>query len=136
MSYAMSSALQASVYNALISDVGVNDLVAGAIYDALPTGVLPSLYLTLGPEKVVDLSDQTGHGARHEFTISIVSQSAGFASAKNVAGAVCDALVDADLPLSRGRLIALNFRSAKAARIDSGSARQIILTFRAFVEDN
>ena len=135
MSYAMSSALQASVYNALMSDAGLDGLVTGAIYDALPTGALPSLYVTLGPEKVVDFSDQTGHGARHEFTVSIVSESAGFAAAKQVAGAVCDALVDADLSLSRGRLIALNFRSAKAARIDSGSARQIVLTFRAFVQD-
>ena len=136
MSYAMSSALQASVYNALISSDEVSGLVSGAIYDALPAGVLPSMYVTLGPEKVVDFSDQTDHGARHEFTISVVSQNAGFASAKEVAGAVCDALVDADLSLARGRLISLNFRNAKAVRIDGGSARQIVLTFRAFVQDN
>ena len=50
MSYALSSALQGAVYQALLDDVALFALVGDAIYDALPTGVVPPLNVTLGPE--------------------------------------------------------------------------------------
>ena len=72
----------------------------------------------------------------HEFPVSVVTESAGFTLAKMAAAAVSDALVNADLSLSRGALVSLNFNKAKAARVGTGDIRQINLIFRARVADD
>ena len=136
MSYGVSSALQAAVFQTLSNDPGVSALVGSAIYDALPSGTLPALYIVLGSEEVRDASDKSGGGALHEFTITVVTESAGFSSAKVLAAAVSDALVDAPLTLTRGALVSLNFYKAKAARVGTGDMRQINLIFRARVADD
>ncbi len=136
MSYGVSAALQTAVYQHLSADTGMTNLVGTSIFDALPLGALPQLYVVLGPEIVRDASDKTAGGALHEFTVTVVTESAGFASAKVVAAAVSDALVDADLTLSRGALVSLNFYKAKAARVGTGDVRQINLIFRARVADD
>lgn len=135
MTYAMSSALQAAVYQALIADPALGNLVGPAIYDALPAGVLPQTYVTLGPETVLDRSDLTGSGAIHRFTVSIMTGTAGFGPAKAAAAAVSDALNEADLALSRGRLVAMRFERATAKRTGTAGTRQIDLRFSARVED-
>ena len=136
MSYGIASALQAAVFQHLSNDTGVSALVGTAIYDALPSGTLPALYIVLGSEEVRDASDKSGGGAVHEFTITVVTESAGFSSAKVLAAAVSDALVDAPLTLTRGALVSLNFYKAKAARVGTGDMRQINLIFRARVADD
>jgi hypothetical protein len=133
MSYGGSAALQTAVYGQLIGNAELSALVGGAIYDAPPAGALPPLYVTLGPEDVHDRSDGTAGGAWHRFTVSVISDAAGFAAAKQVAAAVSDALTDAELPLDRGHLAALNFYRARARR--SEQLRRIDLTFRARVDD-
>lgn len=136
MSYGAGAALQAAVFQRLAGDPALAALVGEAVFDAAPGGPLPPLYVTLGPEVVRDRSDATHGGAEHEFAVEIVTQAAGFAGAKAAAAAVSDALVDADLALSRGRLVRLDFWTAKAVRVGAGAMRQITLTFRAFVEDS
>ncbi|MHA7867553.1 MAG: DUF3168 domain-containing protein [Salipiger thiooxidans] len=135
MSYAMSAALQAAVFQQLSDDGGVAALVGGDIYDALPPGTLPGLYITLGAETARDASDVSGAGAWHDLTVAVVSDAAGFQSAKTVAAAACDALNDAPLALQRGRLVSLRFLKARAKR-ESGGLRRIDMTFRARVEDD
>ncbi len=136
MSYGVSAALQAAVYQRLMTDATLVALVGASIFDALPSGALPPLYVVLGTEEARDASDKTGGGAVHEFTVSVVTESAGFSTAKGAAAAVSDALVDAPLVLSRGALVSLNFYKAKAARVGTGSMRQINLIFRARVADD
>lgn len=136
MSYALASALQSAVFQALAADAVLSGLVGGAIYDALPSGTPPGLYISLGQETVRDASDKSGHGAEHRFTVSVMSTASGFAAAKTVAAAICDVLVDADLALDRGRLVSLGFDRATARRTDNDKSRQIDLRFRARVEDN
>ncbi|MEY1555176.1 DUF3168 domain-containing protein [Yoonia sp. R2331] len=135
MSYAISSALQAAVFQRLSNDAALVALVSGNIFDAIPSGSVPAIYVALGPEKVRDASDNLAHGAWHEFTISVVSESPGFAQAKEAAGIISDALVDADLVLTRGTLIGLRFRRATAARVGTGDMRRIDMVFRARVSD-
>lgn len=136
MSYGVSSALQAAVYQHLAADGALAALVGTAIYDALPGGSLPSTYVTLGPETVRERSDKTGNGAEHTLTVSVVTDTAGFQAAKDVAAAVSDALVDADLALARGSLIYLNFDRAVARLEGTGTQRRIDLRFRARVQDD
>jgi len=135
MSYGVAAALQRAVFQRLLADSTLGALVGVNIYDALPTGTLPPLYVVLGAEDVRDASDKTGGGAWHQFTVSVVTQSAGFATAKAAAAAVSDALLDAPLALDRGQLVSLNFYKAKAARVGTGAVRQINLIFRARVAD-
>jgi hypothetical protein len=135
MSYAVSGALQTAVFTALVGDVALTAIVGSAIYDAVPAGDVPDLYVRLGTETVREAADGSGAGAVHFLTVSVITTSPGFASAKATAAAVSDALQDADLTLSRGRLISLRFERATARRIDAASARQIDLQFRARVQD-
>lgn len=135
MSYAVSAALQAGIFESLTSDVALMNLVGGAIHDQMPPGPVDGTVVTLGPEEVRDLSDQTHSGAEHRFLISVVSDTAGFQIAKTVAGRITDILVDARPTLTRGRVVSLGFVSARARRVRSGQTRRIELSFRAIVED-
>lgn len=136
MSYGVSAALQAAVFQALAGDAVLTGLVGSAIYDAAPPGIVSGTYVSLGPEEVLDASDATGHGAVHQITVSVVTDAAGFAQAKQAAAAVSDALVDASLTLSRGVLVALNFHRAVAKRVQDADVRRIDLIFRARVCDS
>lgn len=136
MSYAISGALQAAVFAALAADVGLVALVGDGIYDAVPAGSVPDLYVRLGSESVREASDISGAGAIHFLTVSVITTNPGFAAAKSAAAAVSDALHDADLTLTRGKLISLRFERGAARRIDAASARQIDLRFRARVQDD
>jgi len=135
MSYGVSAALQAAVYQCLTADTALDTLVSGAIYDQLPSGTLPAAYVSLGPELARDKSDQTGHGANHDFAILVVTDGAGFQSAKEIAAAISDALDNPPLLLTRGRLVSMNFLWAKASRQGTGQLRRIDMRFRARVED-
>ncbi len=136
MSYGVAVALQAAVYQRLLADTGLTDLVCSAVYDAVPNGSIPSTYVTLGPEVVLDRSDGDGGGALHRFEVSVVSDISGFAGAKAVAGAVSDALTDAQLALTRGHLVALRFERAVASREEAANLRRIDLRFAARVQDD
>jgi len=135
MSYALSAALQSAVFSALRQDPKIAELVGAHVYDALASGQAPELYISLGPEVVTDASDKSCAGAVHRFTVSVISTAPGFAIAKTVAAAVCDALLPATLTLSRGHLVGLTFERATAIRTDAASSRRIDLRFRARVED-
>jgi hypothetical protein len=132
MSYSGGAALQRAVFQQLAGDAQVQALAGGHVYDAIPPGVVPQLYVALGPERVRDASDASGAGAVHDFDISVVSEASGFLGAKALAAAVSDALQDVALVPDRGRLVGLWFRGAKARHVDG--ARRIDLSYRARVE--
>lgn len=132
MSYMATAALQEAVFSALMADATVDTLSSGAIYDALPPGPVPSLYVSLGAERVKDASDKSGRAAVHDFSITIVTDSAGFYQAKALAAAISDVLDGADLALARGSLTSMNFSRARARRV--GEKREIEVWFRAFID--
>ncbi len=136
MSYGVAAALQAAVFQTLSANSALATLVGGDIYDHVPAGQVPSLYVSLGTETVLDRSDREDDGAEHRFVISVLSDATGFAKAKAAAVAVSDALSDADVTLSRGRLVFLKFDRAVAKRDTRKNLRRIDLRFRARVEDN
>ena len=135
MSYAMSLALQTALFDRLINDPALAALTAGAVYDAVPSGTAPDLYVMLGSERARDASDADGQGSVHEFTVSVLTDRSGFSDAKAVAAAVVDALA-APLVLSRGRVLAQRFHKAAAARIGSANQRRIDLIFNARLSDD
>lgn len=135
MSYGAAAALQAAVYQALVDDAALTALVGTAVFDTAPPGPLPPIYVALGSEDARDRSDMTGHGAAHDLLISVVADAGGFQTAKAAAAAVSDVLVDADLSLSRGILVSLQFLRATARQTGKGQTRRIDLRFRARVSD-
>lgn len=135
MSYGVSAALQASIFTRLATDPGLTGLINGAVYDAVPPGTPPGTFVLLGPEEVVDKSDASGSGTEHQIRIVVVSAAAGFARAKQVAGAVSDALLGAPLLLDRGRVVGVWFQKASAVKPSGGGARRVELSFRVRVED-
>ncbi len=135
MTYALSAAVQTAVFQALQTDADLSALVGDAIYDEVPKGALPSLYVMLGPETVMDQSDMTGVGSLHRLIISVVSDAAGFAQAKITAGVVSEVLAR-PLTLDRGQLVYMNFERAVAQRSGSGGKLRLVdLRFRARVDD-
>ncbi len=136
MSYGTAAALQAAVYQRMAGDAALGGLVGTAIYDVVPAGPVPGTYVSLGPEDVLDRSDGTGRGAEHRLVVSVVTDAAGFQTAKRAAGAVSDALLGASLSLDRGRVVTIEFLKARARRVRTGDVRRIDLTFRARVEDD
>ncbi len=132
MSYGMAQALQAAIYQRLTAD---SALAGIPVVDALPKGQGNGTFILIGPEDVIDQSDKTGKGAEHRFSVSVISDAAGFVAAKAIAVVVSDNLIDAPLVLARGHLSGLWFLKAVARRLDEGKARRIDLTFRARVEE-
>ena len=72
MSYAVSPALQAAVFQRLWASEALRALVGIGIFDAAPIGTVSGTYVTLGPEDVRDRSDKSGAGAEHDFVITVV----------------------------------------------------------------
>ena len=133
MSYVLTGVLQSAVYAALSSDTALMALVDGAVFDALPPGRVPQLYVTLGAERVRDRSDYDTDAAMHEFAVTVMSDAPGYLSAKEAAARISEVLDGADLNLSRGRLIRLDFYKATARQ--RANRREVEIWFRAFVED-
>lgn len=136
MSFAMSEPLQRAVYEALRADAALAGFVGSAIYDAVPVGNLPDIYVRLGSEEVTDASDCSSAGAVHRLSVSVITTNPGFARAKEAAAAISDVLHGGDLTLSRGRLVFMRFEKARAARFESAATRQIDLRFVARVQDD
>lgn len=131
MSYASAAALQAAIWQRLSTATALAGI---PVVDALPKGTGKGTFVLIGPEDVREAGDQTGGGAEHRLTVSVISDAAGFRPVKDVAVAVSDALDGAALALLRGRLVWLRFDRAAARRLDEGAARRVDLVFRARVE--
>ncbi len=137
MSYGVAASLQSAVYQRLRADPDIQALLGTAVFDAMPVGTPPDTYISLGPEEVRDRSDKLSAGALHRFTVSVITNKAGFSEAKRIAAHVGDALIDADLSLDRGRLVGLWFERAAARRTGRAARlRRVDLRFAARVEDN
>ena len=131
MSYHAAAALQAAIYARLAGFAG---LAGVSIVDAMPAGAALGTFVLIGPEQVIDQSDKSGGGAEHRLEIAVISDASGFLSAKQVAGAVSQALVGAALTLATGRLVSIQFLRAAARRLEAGDTRRIDMTFRARIE--
>ena len=122
MSDLLSDVLQTAVYDRLSGDADLRAIVGVHVYDAMPAGPVPDLYVLIGEESVKDASDQSGAGAVHDLSISV-----------QAAAAIWSALDSASLMPSRGRIVGLWFRASQAKRSSAGQ-RKIDLKFRARLE--
>jgi len=135
MSYTGSDALQTAIYQRLSADAALSAIVGSDIYDVLPTGTLPSIYVTLGDEDVRDASDSTGAAARVTFLVSVVSRSGGYQTAKQAGQAIVDALLSAPLSLTEGAMVGPWYTKSSAKRTGDPDVRRLDLTFEGLVQD-
>ncbi|MCA2013392.1 DUF3168 domain-containing protein [Cereibacter sphaeroides] len=134
MSYQSAAALQTALYHLLTGDATLAGLVPGGIFDAPPPATPQGTYVVLGEEDVIDRSDVTGPGAEHRVLVQVVSDAAGFATAKAASARIGALLPDAMPVLSTGRVVAIWFHQAQARRAEGNALRRIDLRFRVRVE--
>lgn len=139
MTYALAWPLQMAVHAALTADPAVTAIVGTRIYDApLPPEAEADpdgLWVTIGDEEVRDWSTATDRGAVHRVIVRVHAQRRGFAEAKQAAGAICEALLAADLAPSRGRVVQVSFAGARTRRSENDALRTIEMRFRVSIED-
>lgn len=135
MTYAIGASLQRAVFAQLSGEADIVEIVGPNIFDAVPAGAEPDVFVLIGEEVVRDRSTKTSYGAHHEFTVSVFADQHGFAKSKTLAAIICDSLLAADLALDRGRVTGLWFRRARTRRGRSPDRRRIDLQFRTHVED-
>ena len=135
MSYIGTNALQVAVYQTLLADPDLAAFVGTDIYDVLPTGTIPPIYVTIGDEDARDAGDTSGEGARVTFIISVVSRSRGYTAAKGAAAAVAAALAPGALTLTEGQLTGPWFLKSTAKRTGDPDVRRLDLTFEALVQE-
>jgi hypothetical protein len=129
----LSDALQSAIYQRLAGDTELGAIVGTEIYDSVPKGPMPKLFVLIGEEQVIDASDVTAHGAMHDLSISVLSTADGFLRLKQTASAIIEALSEPDLTMSRGRVVGLWFKGSQAKRSTAGQ-RRIDLKFKVRLE--
>jgi hypothetical protein len=123
MSVLLSDVLQSAMYARLSGDAALAMIVGAHIYDAVPAGPVPDLYVLLGEEAVKDASDKSGAGAVHDVLISVMSTADSFLTLKEAATAIWAALDSAEVVLTEGRVVGLWFRSSTAKRSAAGQRK-------------
>jgi len=139
MTYAVAWPLQEALFARLTASPAVTALIGDRIYDAPPQIDTPIAaagpYALIGDEESSDWSTKTDRGADHLLRITVVAPERGFAEAKRAAGAICDALLDAPLSLSRGHVVGIFFLGAETERGEEDEIRRIELRLRVLIED-
>lgn len=134
MSLQATLAVQSALYALLSGDAALGALLPGGVFDAPPPATPQGSYAVLGEEDVIDRSDASGAGAEHRVLVQVVSDAAGFATAKAAAARIAALLPDQRPALGAGRVVAIWFHQAQARRIGGGAQRRIDLRFRIRVE--
>ena len=136
MTYALAWPLQQAVHARLAADPGVAAMLGDRIHDAAPeTRRLSQIYAVIGDEAVEDWSTATDRGAEHVIRLAVHAPRAGFATAKQAAAAISDALIGTPLTLARGHVVCIGFVDAETARSEDDALRSIVLRFRVLIED-
>jgi len=130
-----SAELQKLIYETLVADAAVGVMVDNRIYDNVPSdATFP--YLSFGPTQEIEDDEQCIDGEEHVFQIDVWDRSQGrLVAAKRIAGAVKDALHDADLTLPDPyALVFIRVRSTQAFLDQDGVTAHGIVTVGAMVE--
>jgi len=130
MSVQNSYDLQRAMYDRLSTDPAIVAAIGGHVYDALPAGQLPDLFISLGVESFVDRSDKTGSASQHDTTVAVIASQPGFLAAKELAADVAFALGEDPLQLAHDQTSTLEFLRAEARRDTDSQTRRIDMVFR------
>lgn len=125
--------LQGAIVQRLKTDLDVNALVAGRIYDRIPEErVFP--YVSIGPVDMLDDSVECITGFEVFQQIDVWSRGVGFPECKTIVDAVRAALHDADLILPTNGLVFIEHRQSRVYRDPDGLTSHGALSFEASIE--
>jgi hypothetical protein len=106
-----STELQTLLYTTLKTDLAVNALVAGRVYDKVPRASYPAgavtatyPYISFGPHDVIDDGADCIESGEHTFQLDCWSRAVGQTECKNIVDAVKTALHERDLTLTNNAL--------------------------------
>lgn len=125
--------LQKAIVAALKADAGVNGLVAGHVYDTVPSSD-PFPRITLGEDQVIPERADCYLGDEVFITLHVWSRKTGFPEVKRISGAVRVALHEAELSLNGYRLVDLSVESERFMRDPDGLTSHSAITLRALTE--
>lgn len=127
-------ALQQAIYQALVADAALTNLLGGAaVYDDVPQrAAFP--YVTIGEGVARDWGSATEDGQEHTLSIHVWSKGRGRREVHAIADAVRAVLHDAPLSLPGHALVSLRFELSDTRRVQGGKAYHAILRFRAVTE--
>lgn len=134
MPTAASAALRAAVYDALIADTALTNVLGGPkVYDEPPrAAAFP--YVTLGEARIADFSTGSETGEEHQLTLHAWSRQGGHREAHLIAGALLQALDGAPLALADHTLVNFRFSVADVRREADGRTYHALVRFRAVTE--
>ena len=128
------NALQEAVFERLSADSALIALAGeGNVFDGRPERMEPP-YLAFADWRTDDWSTGTEEGAEHRFEIEIWSEAQGRKQAAALAGAVRNALHDADLALPGFHLVNLRHLRTRTGREAKTRHIRARLEFRAVLE--
>jgi len=134
MTAGASWALQKSVYQTLIADAALTNLIGGPrVFDDVP-GNAAFPFLTIGDDTTRDNATFSETGFEHAIAVHVWSRASGRGELKQIAAAVIAALHDAPLVLEDNRLVNLRFQSSVALKDPDGHTYHGIVRFRAVTE--
>ncbi|MFC0243673.1 DUF3168 domain-containing protein [Rhodopseudomonas telluris] len=120
--------LQAALVAALKADAALSALIAGRIYDAVPTdAVFP--YVSLGPCQVLPMRAGCIDGAEVYPQIDVWSRAVGFPECKRIAKALVAALDDQDLAVSDHHTVLFDHQSTNYLRDPDGKTSHAAILF-------
>lgn len=125
--------LQGAIVARLKADAAVSALIAGRVYDAVPSN--PTFpYVSFGPSD--ELSDDADciTGFDIAMQIDCWSRAVGFPEARRISDAVRAALVATDLPITANALVYFTHRQTRLFRDPDGLTSHAAISFEAFAE--
>lgn len=126
--------IQGAIVQRLKADAAVTALVAGRIYDQVPSATPTFPYVTIGPIQAVTDDADCITGLEIFQQLDIWSRAPGFPEAKRIVDAVRVALHDAPLTLTENALVLFQHRDSDTRRDPDGLTSHGIMSFEAYVE--
>lgn len=116
----------------------LNAVVNGRIYDSVPAtkpGATPTFpYVTFGEAQSLPERADCIDGTEHFFTVHAWSRAVGFPEVKRMAGAIREALHEAEIEVTGYRLIDLALQNTQFMRDPDGLTSHGVMTFRAMLD--
>jgi hypothetical protein len=133
MSLDPSLPLQKAIIAALRDDETLTEIVANRIYDKVPAAA-PYPYVSLGAFQVIADSADCYRGSEIAIVIDGWSRDDGSVEAKQIGGAIREALDDAELTLDDHRLVSIVFDDMRDLRDPDGQTTHVVVTLTALTE--
>jgi Protein of unknown function (DUF3168) len=128
--------LQRVIVATLRADPAVNALIAGRVYDRVPSPqTFP--YVVVGDDQVSQAHAQCLEGSTEVFSsLHAWSREVGKVEAKQIAGAIVTALNGADLALANGyRLVLIEHDNTQHLGDPDGLTSHSVIVFHSFVDE-